>query len=52
MVQGGRIGTRPLLSLPQRRYRFGGAFGLAFSPEPAEPVFSLDDIRPDKYNDF
>lgn len=49
---GGRIGTRPLLSLPQKQCRFGGAFGSAFSHEPAGPVFSLDYIRPDKYNDF
>ena len=52
MVQGAHRDMRPLLSLPQKRCRFGGSFGLAFSHEPAEPVFSLDDIRPDKYNDF
>lgn len=52
MVQGAHRDMRPLLSLPQRRCRFGGAFGLTFSHEPAETVFSLDDIRPDKYNDF
>lgn len=52
MVQGAHRDMRPLLSLPQKRCRLGEAFGLAFSPEPAEPVFSLDDIRPDKYNDF
>lgn len=52
MVQGGASGHAPLLSLPQKQCRFGGAFGSAFSHEPAEPVFSLDDIRPDKYNDF
>lgn len=49
---GAHQDMRPLLSLPQRRCRFGGAFGSAFSHEPAGPVFSLDDIRPDKYNDF
>lgn len=48
MVQGAHQDMRPLLSLPKKRFRFGGAF----SHEPAEPVFSLDDIRPDKYNDF
>ena len=48
MVQGAHRDMRPLLSLPQKRCRFGGAF----SHEPAGPVFSLDDIRPDKYNDF
>lgn len=52
MVQGGASGHAPLLSLLQRQCRFGGAFGLTFSHEPAEPVFSLDDIRPDQYNDF
>lgn len=52
MVQGGASGHAPLLSLPQKQCRFGGAFGSAFSHEPAGPVFSLDDIRPDKYNDF
>lgn len=35
MVQGAHRNMRPLLSLPQKRYRFGGAFGLAFSHEPA-----------------
>ena len=35
MVQGAHLDMRPLLSLPQRRCRFGGAFGLAFSYEPA-----------------
>lgn len=44
----GASGHAPFLSLPQKRCRFGGAF----SHEPVEPVFSLDDIRPDKYNDF
>lgn len=53
MVQGGRIRTcAPCCHCPKRQCRFGGAFGSAFSHEPAEPVFSLDDIRPDKYNDF
>lgn len=48
MVQGAHRDMRPLLSLPPKRCRFGGAF----SHEPAGPVFSLDDIRPDKYNNF
>ena len=52
MVQGGASGHAPLAIIAPKRCRFGGAFGLAFFHEPADPVFSLDDIRPDKYNDF
>ena len=35
MVQGGASGHAPLLSLPQKRCRFGGELCSAFSHEPA-----------------
>lgn len=50
MVQGGASGRAPCCHCPKGAA--GSAGNSAFSHEPAEPVFSLDDIRPDKYNDF
>lgn len=49
---GGRIGTCPLAVIVPKALQVRRELGLTFSHEPAGPVFSLDDIRPDKYNDF
>lgn len=52
MVQGDASGHAPLAVIAPKAMQVRRAFGSAFSHEPAGPVFSLDDIRPDKYNDF
>lgn len=49
---GGVSGHAPLAVIAPKALQVRRAFGGAFSHEPAGPVFSLDDIRPDKYNDF
>lgn len=50
MVQGAHRDMRPCCHC--LKSAAGSAGNSAFFHEPAEPVFSLDDIRPDKYNDF
>lgn len=50
MVQGAHRDAPLAVIVPKAlQVRRGNS---AFSHEPAGPVFSLDDIRPDKYNDF
>lgn len=52
MVQGAYRDMRSLAVIAPKALQVRRGVRLGFSHEPAETVFSLDDIRPDKYNDF